>query len=217
MMNKNFNIAGVDEAGRGAWAGPVVAATVILLNIDKIILDSLQDSKKIPEKKRIRIYHQLINSAKKSQLYYGIGIASVEEIFHFNILQASLLAMKRSIFNFQKKFRSQFYIWVDGNQIPKFNFLELSNLSNDFMRFSKSIISGDKFYPQISAASIIAKTFRDDLMVKYDKHFPQYRFAKHKGYGTAQHQKALDIYGICPIHRKSYKPIERIINSQKYC
>ena len=216
MINKNFNIAGVDEVGRGAWAGPVVAATVILLNIDKIILDSLQDSKKIPEKKRISIYLQLINSAKKSQLYYGIGIASVEEIFHFNILQASLLAMKRSIFNFQKKFRSQFYIWVDGNQIPKFNFLELSNLSNDFMRFSKSIISGDKFYPQISAASIIAKTFRDDLMVNYDKHFPQYRFAKHKGYGTAQHQKALDTYGICPIHRKSYKPIERIINSQKY-
>lgn len=212
MNTKTQIIAGVDEAGRGPWAGPVVSCAVILSNIESEFLPKLIDSKKITEKNRFKIYKQLMDLAQKQAIFYGVGIADNLEIDNINILQATMLAMRRAIINLQKNYKQSFYIWVDGNFLPKFSHDELTFFADDFIANSKAIVGGDALYPCISTASIIAKCYRDLLMFKFDQEFPQYQFAKHKGYGTKAHLQALEKYGACLIHRRSFKPILKIAN-----
>ena len=189
-MNKNKIIAGVDEVGRGCLAGPVVSAAVIFKQ--GINLDILKDSKKITFNKRFKIAEHI-----KMHSYYTIGIASVSEIFHLNILQASLLSMKRAINKLTKKPE---LILIDGNHAPK----GLANF--------KTIIDGDDKIKSISAASIIAKTYRDLLMVKLSKKFNFYAWEKNFGYGTKDHIKGLKKFGISIHHRKGFKPIHNILS-----
>ena len=177
------NIAGVDEVGRGALAGPVIAAAVIL----KKDIEGLKDSKKISEKKRI----ELSNEIKKNS-YFAIGSASHNEIDEINIHNASLLAMKRAILNLSVEPGK---ILIDGIHKP--------DLNTD----TQTIISGDSYIDEISAASIIAKVYRDNLMMQFDKEYPNFFFSSHMGYGTKMHKAALKKYGITPIHRKTFRGV----------
>lgn len=188
-------IAGLDEAGRGPWAGPVVAAAVIL-NPEKPIL-GLGDSKKLSEKKREALYEPIFLRA----VSVGIGVVSPEQIDHMNILQASLHAMKLAFEQLEIKAHEA---WVDGNQrVP----LE-SNV------IQKIFVGGDNLHECIMAASIIAKVYRDRLMLDYAKRYPEYGFEKHKGYGTAAHLAALKRLGPCEIHRMSFKPLQPFAHSK---
>ena len=190
-MLKYNKIAGVDEVGRGCLAGPVVSAAVILNN--KIDVKNIKDSKKIPFKKRIII----ANYIKKNSIF-AIGIASVKEIEKINILNASLLAMKRAIINLGKK---PALVLIDGNKIPK--------LKNYKLKF---VIKGDKKIPSISAASIIAKVTRDKFITKLSKEFKNYGWDKNFGYGTKDHLVGLKKYGITRYHRKKFKPVHNILS-----
>ncbi len=176
-------ICGVDEAGRGPLAGPVCAAAVIL-PIDTEI-EGLNDSKKLSEKKR----EQLFDVITEKAVAYSIAFASVEEIEELNILGATFLAMKRAVESLSVKVD---FAIIDGNRLP--------NLSID----AKAVIKGDALSMSISAASILAKVTRDRLLLEYDKEYPEYKFAAHKGYGTKAHYEAINKYGITPIHRKSF-------------
>lgn len=188
MMSNNL-ICGVDEAGRGPLAGRVFAAAVIL---NKPI-DGINDSKKLSEKKRNYLYEQIINEAA----YYSIATASVEEIDTINILQASLLAMSRAIAGLKI---TPTEILIDGNKLPK-------NLPAP----AKAIIGGDGKIIEIGAASILAKVSRDNELIELDKIYPEYGFAKHKGYGTKQHLLALEQYGaISGVHRTSFAPVRTL-------
>ena len=183
--------AGVDEVGRGCLAGPVVSAAVILK--DSINLKLLKDSKKITFKKRIEIAkHIRLNST------YAVGISSVEEILNLNILQAALLSMKRAI---DKLIIKPELILIDGNFAPK----GLKNF--------KTIINGDEKIKSISAASIIAKVFRDQLMIKLSEEFNNYAWERNFGYGTKAHMDALKKFGITSHHRKGFKPIHQMLSS----
>ena len=189
-MNKLF-IAGVDEVGRGCLAGPVVSAAVILK--DSIKLNLLRDSKKISFKKRQEISdHIKINS------FFSIGIASVDEILKFNILGASLLSMKRAIENLEIKPN---LILIDGNFVPK-------GLKN-----CKTIINGDEKIKVISAASIIAKVYRDRFMIRLSEKFSNYAWDRNFGYGTKAHLEGLKKFGVTSHHRKGFKPIHKILSS----
>ncbi|HSW93951.1 MAG TPA: ribonuclease HII [Gammaproteobacteria bacterium] len=179
-------IAGVDEAGRGPLAGDVFAAAVILSPDHPI--DGLMDSKKLTEKKREALFELIYARA----LAVGVGRASVSEIDQINILQASMLAMKRAVENL--KMSPQLAI-IDGNRCP------------DLSCETKAIIRGDETEPAISAASIVAKVLRDREMVLLDQQFPQYGLAQHKGYGTRQHLDALRQYGPSVVHRRSFAPV----------
>jgi ribonuclease HII len=179
-------VAGVDEVGRGPLAGPVVAAAVIL-HPDRPI-EGLKDSKKLSEKKREELFWLIQERA----LAWSIGQASVEEIDRINILQASLLAMQRAVAGLRQV---PDLALVDGNQCPV--------LACE----TQAIIRGDQTVAAISAASIIAKVTRDREMVLWDQKFPQYGFAKHKGYGTGQHLAALSAHGPSLIHRRSFAPV----------
>lgn len=183
-------IAGVDEAGRGPLAGPVVAAAVILNPAAPI--DDLADSKALTEKKRDALFTEIMTRA----LCVGIGSASVAEIDEMNILQASLLAMRRAVLQLTI---APHEIWVDGNQNPKCNYP------------TKLIVQGDALVPAISAASIIAKVTRDRLMVELDRQFPGYGLAQHKGYGTAMHLDALQLLGATKCHRQSFRPVREAV------
>lgn len=183
-------IAGVDEAGRGPLAGPVVAAAVIL-NPEKPIA-GLKDSKKISEKKREVLFDEIIEKA----LCYAIAHAEVEEIDQINILQASLLAMRRSILSLSVNPQ---LVLIDGNQIPK-------NIPYP----AEYVIKGDQKIAEISAASILAKVTRDREMYRLHELYPQYNFAKNKGYPTASHINALNEFGVCEIHRKSFSPVKEL-------
>ncbi len=176
-------ICGVDEAGRGPLAGEVYAAAVIL-KPDEII-EGVNDSKKLSEKKREKLFDTIIEKV----LAYGIASASVEEIETMNILQATMLAMKRAIENLPVKAD---YAIIDGNKTP-----ELSIPCH-------SIIKGDAKSMSIASASILAKVSRDRKMKEYALQYPQYGFDKHKGYGTKVHVEALKQYGVCEIHRLSF-------------
>lgn len=189
-MNANRSlIAGLDEVGRGPLAGPIVAAAVIL-NPERPIL-GLGDSKKLSEKKREALYEPIFLSA----LSVGIGVVSPEEIDRMNILQASLWAMKLAFE--QLKIKPQ-EAWVDGNQrVP---------LGSSFIQ--KTFVGGDGLHECIMAASIVAKVYRDRLMLDYAKLYPEYGFEKHKGYGTAAHLIALREFGPCEIHRRSFAPLK---------
>jgi len=176
--------AGIDEAGRGPLAGAVFAAAVILDPNNPI--EGLKDSKLITPKKR-EILAEII---KEKALSFAIAKASVEEIDSINILQASLLAMSRAIelLNIKPEM-----VLVDGSHCPKTDIP------------AKAIVKGDRLIPAISAASILAKTARDAEMEAYDKQYPEYAFAIHKGYGTQKHRDLIKQYGPCAIHRKSFR------------
>ncbi|MFI3241405.1 MAG: ribonuclease HII [Alphaproteobacteria bacterium] len=189
-------VAGVDEAGRGPWAGNVVAGAVVFLtqDIDENILNMLDDSKKMSAKKRELAFNELYKLQEQNKIAIGVGEASPEEIDAHNILQATFMAMSRAVKNMTVK--PQFAI-IDGNQKPK-------GLECD----CTPVVKGDSKSYSISAASIVAKVTRDKQMSEYALEYPQYGFEKHAGYGVKQHIEALKEYGITPIHRKSYKPIK---------
>ena len=181
----NDYIIGVDEAGRGSLAGPVVAAAVILN-----FKDEFKDSKVLSEKRRLELREKIINHHR-----YGIGIASVKEIEKLNIHHASLIAMKRAVINLKV---TKGHIIVDG----QFTLGELEGFSQE------SLIKGDQKSPPCMAASIMAKTTRDAMLKDYDKTYPSYSFKDHKGYGTKKHLEAIKKYGICPIHRKTFSGVK---------
>lgn len=191
-------ICGVDEAGRGPLAGAVYAAAVIL-NPDWPIL-GLADSKKLSEKKR----DALAITIKQHALAWSIASSSVEEIDQLNILQASLLAMKRAVEQMQVEFAHalssfELLVQVDGNQRPK---IQLP---------CEAIIKGDSKVAAISAASILAKTARDAELCVLDQQYPVYGFAQHKGYPTAAHMDLLKQHGVSPVHRRSYAPVKALL------
>ena len=183
--------AGVDEVGRGCLAGPVVSAAVVLKK--SINLNLLKDSKKISFNKREEISEHI-----KKNSYYALGIASVEEILNLNILQASLLSMKRAIEKLEIK---PGITLIDGNFAPR-------GLKN-----YKTIINGDEKIKVISAASIIAKVYRDRFMIRLSKKFSNYAWDKNFGYGTKAHFEGLKKYGVTSHHRKGFKPIHKILSS----
>ena len=188
--NFSLPIAGIDEVGRGPLAGPVIAAAVILDR--KNIPEGINDSKKIPKAKRILLAEKI-----KENSIYAYGAVSEIEIDEINILQASLLAMKRA---------------SDGLSIvPKTTLID-GNFKPDIKNNTISIIKGDSKSVSIAAASILAKVYRDEIMLKYSKQFPEYGFQTNSGYGTKEHLSALKNYGITPIHRKSFKPVHNILN-----
>ena len=183
-------IAGVDEAGRGPLAGPVVAAAVILDDLNPI--KGLADSKKLSAAHREKLFDEI----RAKALCCSIAQASVEEIEHLNILQATLLAMRRAVEGLRLKPTK---VLVDGNRLPVLDVL------------AEAIVQGDALVPAISAASILAKVTRDRWCAEYDLQFPQYGFAKHKGYGTAEHMAALKAHGACPEHRKTFRPVADVL------
>lgn len=176
-------ICGVDEAGRGPLAGPVCAAAVILP--PNTIIDGVNDSKKLTEKKR----EALFDVIKESAVSYSIAYASVEEIESINILNATMLAMKRAVEGLDVKAD---YAMIDGNKMPP---LDIDG---------ETIVKGDAKSMSIACASILAKVSRDRLLYEYAKEYPQYHFDKHKGYGTSAHREAILEYGPCPYHRMSF-------------
>lgn len=200
-LEKSLNcvVAGVDEAGRGPWAGPVVAGAVVVMdkNLAQELLEGMDDSKKLSAKKREKLYLKLREEEQKGKVIIGIGEASAQEIDEINILQATFLAMKRA--TSALKINPEFAI-IDGNQTPK-----------NFPCQTKTVIKGDAKCMSIAAASIVAKVYRDHLMADLAKKYPHYAFEKNAGYGTALHIDGLKQYGITPEHRKSYKPIQAYI------
>ncbi len=189
LWSKGYRlIAGIDEVGRGPLAGPVVAAAVILSPYESI--DNLRDSKKLSEKKRDEIFLLL----PQKSLGIGIGVINEEIIDRINILQATYLAMKQAIFNLKQK---PDYLLVDGFSIPQVKIPQLA------------LKNGDNLSSSIAAASIVAKVTRDKIMKEFDKQYPPYGFASHKGYGTVYHLEALSKYGACEIHRKSFHPVKK--------
>ncbi len=187
-------IAGVDEVGRGPLAGDVVTAAVILGKDHNIA--GLTDSKKLSEKKRI----QLSKEIKEKALAWSISRASVEEIDDINILHASLLAMKRAVDELDPVPE---YVYVDGNKLPRWHYA------------SEAVVQGDSRVAEISAASIIAKVARDTEMAEFDEKFPEYGFAKHKGYPTKAHIEALEKHGPSNIHRRSFGPVKKILQENE--
>jgi ribonuclease HII len=182
--------AGVDEAGRGPLAGPVVAAAVILPAQGEI--DGLADSKSLSAPQRER----LVAEIRRTAMAWGVAAASVAEIDRFNILQASLLAMRRAVARLAV---IPHLALVDGNQCPK------------LMLPMRAIVNGDALVPAISAASIMAKVYRDHVMERLHRRYPQYGFASHKGYATAAHLRALRKFGPCPLHRRSFAPVRELL------
>ena len=198
-MQKIQLICGVDEAGRGPLAGSVYAAAVIIDVNNPIV--GLADSKKLSEKKRDFLSAEI----KQKALAWGIASCSCQEIDLINILQASLLAMARAVDAMQLKFqitpdRGEILVQVDGNKCPKISLQ------------CEAIVKGDSKVQAISAASILAKVARDAELYELDKQYPQYGFAKHKGYPTSAHLLALQAHGICPQHRLSYAPVRNVLN-----
>jgi ribonuclease HII len=210
LWQKGFKrVAGLDEVGRGPLAGPVVAAAVSIIanckfkaksvrssssRCDSIIADfkNLKDSKKLSPKKREEFYKIL---KKNTAIEWGIGRVSEKVIDKVNILEATKLAMKKAVKNLERK--------------PDFLILD-GNFKIDVNISQKSIIKGDEKVFSCAAASILAKVYRDRIMERYDKKYPQYGFKKHKGYPTKFHLKMLKKYGSCKIHRKSFKPVKKI-------
>ena len=183
-------MAGVDEAGRGPLMGPVVAAAVILDELNPI--EGLADSKKLTALRREKLYDEI----RAKALCCSIAMASVEEIDKLNILQATMLAMKRAVEGLRLKPNK---VLVDGNRLPTLVIL------------AEAIVGGDALVPAISAASILAKVYRDQWCAEYHLLYPQYGFANHKGYGTAEHLAALQAHGACPQHRRSFAPVAAVL------
>jgi len=188
--DKQFKfVAGVDEAGRGPLAGPVVAAAMIIPK--GIDFPLVNDSKKLTDKQRRKLSAQITSI---DNLDYSIVEISEQEVDNINILNATHMAMKKAILNL----RNVDFALIDGLPVPNFPI------------DCKSIVKGDSKSASIAAASILAKVYRDDLMIDFSIKYPQYGFEKHKGYGTAQHIKAIKEFGPCPIHRRTFAPISML-------
>ena len=183
-------VAGVDEAGRGPLAGPVVAAAVILDDLKPI--PGLADSKTLSPRQRERLSAEIHARA----LCFSVAQASVEEIDRLNILQATLLAMRRAVMGLRLKPHK---VLVDGNRLPTLDIM------------AEAVVQGDRKVPAISAASILAKVARDRWCLEIDAEYPLYGFAAHKGYGTAQHLAALQRHGATPWHRRSFSPVAQVL------
>ncbi len=179
-------VAGVDEAGRGPWAGPVVAAVVVFDPAH--IPANLDDSKMLDEDTRAFLYNRIMKVAD-----VGVGIASVERIDRDNILQATLWAMSEAVAALKSRPR---LVLIDGNRAPR------------LAMETRTIIKGDAKCVSIAAASIIAKVTRDRIMMALGREHPAYGFERHKGYGTPEHQAAIDKHGVCLLHRRSFKPVQ---------
>ncbi len=186
----NGLVAGVDEAGRGPLAGPVLAAAVILDDLHPI--KGLADSKKLTARRREQLYDEI----RAKALCCAVAQASVQEIDELNILQATLLAMRRAVEGLRLVPR---LVLVDGNRLPVLP-----------MR-AEAIVKGDALVAAISAASILAKVTRDRWCAEVDQQYPAYGFAKHKGYGTAEHLAALQAHGACPAHRTTFRPVTDVL------
>jgi len=182
-------IAGVDEAGRGPLAGPVVVAAVILHSNQRFT--KLNDSKQLSSKRRELLFPKI----KLEAANYSIVEISPAQIDELNILQATLLGMQQAVANLAEE---GVFSLIDGNKVPK-------NLAGK----AQAMVKGDSRFASIAAASVLAKVHRDNLMLKLHKEFPQYNFAKNKGYPTKEHMAAIRKYGITPFHRKSYRPVQQ--------
>lgn len=197
LFNEGINvIGGVDEVGRGPLVGPVVTACVVLPK--DFVLEGLTDSKKLTEKKRDKFYDYIVNNA----VAYAVGECSPEEIDKYNILEATKIAMKRAIDKVNKQIKVD-YVLIDGNM--KF----------DFDYKYKSIVKGDYKSISIAAASVVAKVTRDRMMYELDKKYPMYGYGKHKGYPTKAHLEAINKYGLIDGYRKSYGPVQEILNKEE--
>ena len=186
-----MRICGVDEAGRGPLAGAVYAAAVILDPARPIY--GLADSKTLSEKRRVSLDIEI----RETALGFCVAHASVAEIDALNILQATLLAMKRAVAGLRTSALPQYEVVVDGLHVPRISYP------------CRALVDGDRLVAEISAASILAKTARDSVMRELDCHYPQYGFAQHKGYGTRAHLAALMSVGPCEIHRRSFAPVRK--------
>jgi ribonuclease HII len=192
-----LRVAGIDEAGRGPLAGPVVAAAVILRPRSRI--HGVADSKVLSADERARLSVII----RREALCFGIGWADRAEIDALNILQATFLAMRRALLAMTV---TPDHVLVDGNRLPS-----LGGLGRDVT--ARAIVGGDATEPAISAASILAKTARDSYMDHMDTLYPAYSFATHKGYGTPHHQRLLELHGPCPLHRRSFAPLRLSIEA----
>ena len=190
-------IFGIDEAGRGPWCGPVVAACVCLPNfeISPELASQINDSKKLSTTKREKLFPLIMNSGA----YVGIGQSSAQEIDDLNILQATFLAMHRALEDATQKGYEANFALIDGNRLPKWNIP------------CQCLIKGDSLSLSIAAASIVAKVTRDHIMQALAKEYPQYGWERNAGYGTADHIAALQQYGVTPHHRKTYKPVAELL------
>ena len=186
----NGSICGIDEAGRGPFAGPVTAAAVVL-NPNKVP-EGLNDSKKLSESERDRLFEEILSKAQ-----VGVGQATVQEIDNLNILQATFLAMRRATENLPE---IPGFALIDGNQMPR-----------PFPCNLRTVVKGDAKSLSIAAASIVAKVTRDRIMVELDSAFPEFGWARNKGYGTRDHTVALKQHGPSPHHRKSFKPVRQLL------
>lgn len=193
LWSKYKLIAGLDEAGRGAWAGPVVAAAVVFE--PGVVIAGVDDSKKLTAKKREALFEKI----KSSCVTYGVGLVDSVRIDEINILEATKQAMLIALSQLKPQPE---YLLVDGNMTLQTPILQ------------QYVIDGDALSHSIAAASILAKVTRDRMMVELGKSHPEYRFDSHKGYGTAIHHKALKEHGCLPIHRSSYEPIRKLLNQR---
>ena len=194
FVAEDADICGVDEAGRGPLAGPVVAAAVVLDR--KRPIDGLRDSKLLTELQRVRLAAEIRRNAKA----FAVAFASHREIDGINILQASLLAMERAVLRLKLVPE---LVRVDGRQIPLFQ-------AQARLYRAEPIVDGDNLVPEISAASILAKVCRDRLMRRLHRRYPQYGFDQNKGYATAEHLRALEQFGPCAIHRATFAPVREL-------
>ena len=199
----NGLICGIDEAGRGPWAGPVVAGATVFLTreVAPELLEQLNDSKKLSAKKREYLYEILRQEEQAGHILCGIGEASSAEIDELNILQATFLAMRRAV---EKLPQKPDIALIDGNRLPK-----------DFPCANECFIGGDGRSYSIAAASILAKVYRDRLMCDLAKQYPYYGFEKNAGYGTKAHIEGLRLHGVTPQHRRSYRPIKEFLATGK--
>lgn len=193
LLSEHSTLIGVDEAGRGCLAGPLVCAAVVLDY--ELIFDKLKDSKQLSPTVREELYRLIIDSC----VTYSIQVMPVEYIDEHNILNATMEGMRRAILALGI---TQGLCLVDGNRLPPLTASEAKELQ------LRSVVHGDDLHASIAAASILAKVYRDQLMVELDKEYPHYGFATHKAYGTKAHLEAIDKYGPCPVHRKSFAPMK---------
>lgn len=203
-IEDNFQglICGVDEAGRGPWAGPVVAGAAVFLTreVKPELLAQLNDSKKLSAKKREYLYDLLRQEEQSGHILCAIGEASAAEIDKYNILQATFMAMSRAVSQLALKPQTAL---IDGNRLPK-----------DFPCQTQCFIGGDGRSYSIAAASILAKVYRDKLMAELAQKYPFYAFEKNAGYGTKAHIEGLRLHGVTPQHRRSYRPIKEFLQAE---